>query len=201
MNGPSYLEFLRDDLDRELETLRNELDVEWEALEDLPLAHLPMIGFQHDGAPPHITLPVRSHLNATFPNRWLGRFRSQPWPARSPDLTPLDFFLWGYVKERVFVNACESCCLANTRKPCAVPMCVNASVEATSSRISYDQSDFKLGRRPAILGLSGSRPAPRACVSICRDALLCAVRRSGKIVLKSTATGGRQFAVLCARVI
>jgi hypothetical protein len=24
------------------------------------------------------------------------------WPPCSPDLTPLDFFLWGYVKERVF---------------------------------------------------------------------------------------------------
>lgn len=26
------------------------------------------------------------------------------WPARSPDLTPLDFFLWGYVKARVYDN-------------------------------------------------------------------------------------------------
>ena len=25
-----------------------------------------------------------------------------PWPARSPDLSPLDYFLWGYVKENVF---------------------------------------------------------------------------------------------------
>ena len=24
------------------------------------------------------------------------------WPARSPDLTPCDFFLWGYVKEEVY---------------------------------------------------------------------------------------------------
>jgi hypothetical protein len=24
------------------------------------------------------------------------------WPARSPDITPLDFFLWGYVKSIVF---------------------------------------------------------------------------------------------------
>ncbi|GBP70794.1 hypothetical protein EVAR_52921_1 [Eumeta japonica] len=60
---------------------------------------------------------------------------------------------------------------------------------------------FRLGRRPAALGLRGSRPPPRACVSICRDALLCAVRRSGKIVRKTAATGGRQLAVLRARVI
>jgi len=25
------------------------------------------------------------------------------WPARSPDLTPCDYFLWGYVKDEVFV--------------------------------------------------------------------------------------------------
>jgi len=25
-----------------------------------------------------------------------------PWPPRSPDITPLDFFLWGYVKDKVF---------------------------------------------------------------------------------------------------
>jgi hypothetical protein len=25
------------------------------------------------------------------------------WHPRSPDLTPRDFFLWGYVKDRVFV--------------------------------------------------------------------------------------------------
>jgi hypothetical protein len=24
------------------------------------------------------------------------------WPARSPDLTPLDFFLWGHLKSRVY---------------------------------------------------------------------------------------------------
>jgi hypothetical protein len=25
-----------------------------------------------------------------------------PWPPRSPDITPLDFFVWGYVKRNVF---------------------------------------------------------------------------------------------------
>jgi hypothetical protein len=27
----------------------------------------------------------------------------QFWPPRSPDLTPCDFFLWGFVKEAVYV--------------------------------------------------------------------------------------------------
>jgi hypothetical protein len=30
--------------------------------------------------------------------RWIGRGGPIAWPLRSPDLTPLDFFLWGYVK-------------------------------------------------------------------------------------------------------
>ena len=29
------------------------------------------------------------------------RGNSRPWTARSPDLTPCDYFLWGYVKDSV----------------------------------------------------------------------------------------------------
>jgi len=41
-------------------------------------------------------------LDATFPNMWIGRDGPTPWPPRSPDITPLDFFLWGYVRDKVF---------------------------------------------------------------------------------------------------
>ena len=41
-------------------------------------------------------------LDATFPNRWIGRDDPTPRPSRSPDITTLDFFLWGYVKDKVF---------------------------------------------------------------------------------------------------
>jgi hypothetical protein len=34
--------------------------------------------------------------------RWIGRGGSITWPPRLPDLTPLDFFLWGYVKNIVY---------------------------------------------------------------------------------------------------
>ena len=63
----------------------------------------PNIIFQQDGAPPYWGLDVRRSLNATFQDRWIGRGGPIRWPPRSPDLTPLDFFLWGYVKDRVFV--------------------------------------------------------------------------------------------------
>ena len=60
----------------------------------------PWIIFQQDGAPPHWGSHVRRFLDATFPNRWTGRDGPTPWPPRSPDITPLDFFLWGYVKAK-----------------------------------------------------------------------------------------------------
>ena len=58
--------------------------------------------FQLDGAPAHWGLRVRNFLNTNFPECWIGRDGPTPWPPRSPDMTPLDFFLWGFVKTRVF---------------------------------------------------------------------------------------------------
>ncbi|GBN62514.1 hypothetical protein AVEN_3196-1 [Araneus ventricosus] len=48
--------------------------------------------FQHDGAPPHYTNDVRQHLNVTFGQNLIGRGIPTQWPARSPDLSFLDFF-------------------------------------------------------------------------------------------------------------
>ncbi|GBN57901.1 hypothetical protein AVEN_228741-1 [Araneus ventricosus] len=58
--------------------------------------------FQQDGAPPHYGNIVRQFLNTTFPQRWIGRDVVMAWPPRSPDLTPLDFYLRGYVKQHVY---------------------------------------------------------------------------------------------------
>jgi hypothetical protein len=57
---------------------------------------------QQDGAPPHFAIIVREWLDHHFPDRWIGRGGPILWAPRSPDLTPLDFFLWGYLKHRVF---------------------------------------------------------------------------------------------------
>jgi hypothetical protein len=59
------------------------------------------IMFQQDGAPPNFTVDVRKYLNHQFPDRWIGRDGPIRWAPRSPDLTPLDFFLWGHVKNVV----------------------------------------------------------------------------------------------------
>lgn len=60
--------------------------------------------FQQDGAPPHFGINVRTYLDGTFPRRWIGRRGAIEWPARSPDLTPLDYFLWGYLKSKVYTT-------------------------------------------------------------------------------------------------
>ncbi|KFM70901.1 hypothetical protein X975_12371, partial [Stegodyphus mimosarum] len=62
----------------------------------------PHVFFQQDGAPPHWGTIVRSSLNDQFTGRWIGRRGLIPWPPRSPDITPLDVFLWGFVKDNVY---------------------------------------------------------------------------------------------------
>ncbi len=56
-----------------------------------------------DGAPAHRLIEVRDRLNRVFGNnRVVGLGHNIEWPPRSPDLTPCDFFLWGYLKNKVF---------------------------------------------------------------------------------------------------
>lgn len=74
----------------------------FELLENIPLDRRRDMYFQQDGAPPHHARRITDRLNATFGANWIGRAGPVHWPARSPDLTPLDFFLWGYVKSKVY---------------------------------------------------------------------------------------------------
>ena len=59
--------------------------------------------YQQDGAPPHFVNIICTFLDEQFPSRWIGRGSPYvTWPARSPDLTPPDFFLSGFVKDQVY---------------------------------------------------------------------------------------------------
>lgn len=88
LNSDNYLNFLQNDL----------IDL----MDDIPLATRRDILYQHDGAPAHCGRNVLQWLNGNYRGRWIGRRGSFPWPARSPDLTPLDFYLWGTMKEMVY---------------------------------------------------------------------------------------------------
>jgi hypothetical protein len=85
LNHIDYLQFIKYDLP-----------------ELLPVLLRPIMWFQHDGAPPHFAVDVRDYLNEAYGDRWIGRGGPVAWPPRSPDLNPLDFYLWGHVKEIVY---------------------------------------------------------------------------------------------------
>lgn len=87
VNADSYLQMLRDQF--------------WPQLVSAGFAGEAI--FMQDGAPPHWGRAVRLWLDQMFQGRWIGRGSpNMPWPPRSPDLTPCDFFLWGFVKSQVY---------------------------------------------------------------------------------------------------
>ncbi|GFX96899.1 hypothetical protein TNCV_1996311 [Trichonephila clavipes] len=60
--------------------------------------------FQQNGATCHTARATIDLLKDTFGDRLITRFGPVNWPPRSCDLTPLDYFLWGYVKSLVYAD-------------------------------------------------------------------------------------------------
>ncbi|GFV94860.1 putative DD41D transposase [Trichonephila clavipes] len=60
--------------------------------------------FQQDGATSHTARATIDLLKDMFGDRLISRFGPVNWPPRSCDLTPLDYFLWGYVKSLVYAD-------------------------------------------------------------------------------------------------
>lgn len=77
-------------------------------LDDLPLQQVLEMWFQHDGAPPHRFGPVGEWINNVFGQRCFGYGGITEWPPRSPDLNPLDYFLWGFLNTKVYATPPES---------------------------------------------------------------------------------------------
>ncbi|KZC14903.1 hypothetical protein WN55_07872, partial [Dufourea novaeangliae] len=73
LNGNIYVNFIKNTLGR--------------LLEELPLFTRQTMWYQHD---------------EKFQNRSIGRGGPISWPVCSPDLTPLDFLLWGTLKVKVY---------------------------------------------------------------------------------------------------
>lgn len=55
--------------------------------------------FKQDGASCHT---ARDLLKEIFNGKLTSRQGDIEWPPRSPDLTPNDYFLWGYLKSKVY---------------------------------------------------------------------------------------------------
>jgi hypothetical protein len=64
--------------------------------------------FQHDDAAAHFARHVQEHLTATYNSHRIGRGRPMAWPPRSPDLAPMDFFLWGHIKALIDMLSVDS---------------------------------------------------------------------------------------------
>ena len=57
--------------------------------------------FLQDGTSSHFSKEVRTWFNGQFNGRWIGRAGPIFWAVGSPNLVPLDFLLWGYMKTKV----------------------------------------------------------------------------------------------------
>jgi transposase len=91
LNGAKYLQLLQNNIIPAVLQLQN-VDIN-------------RVWYQHDGCPAHNA--AREYLNTIFPNRVISRDGTIKWPPRSPDLTPLDFFIWGYIKETIYQHQHE----------------------------------------------------------------------------------------------
>jgi len=60
------------------------------------------VWFQQDVATAHTARRSLGILREIFPSRLVSLRGDIEWPARSPDLTPCDFCLWGYLKVEVY---------------------------------------------------------------------------------------------------
>ena len=64
--------------------------------------------FQQDGAPPHTAHALIEFLNELFPGRLIALGSQYEWAPHSPDLNPLDFWLWGATKDEVYKSRPET---------------------------------------------------------------------------------------------
>jgi hypothetical protein len=64
--------------------------------------------FQQDGATSHTTRLSKQTIRRLFPGKVISRNGDVTWPSRSPDLSACDYFLWGYLKHKVYENRTHS---------------------------------------------------------------------------------------------
>ena len=63
-----------------------------------------MAWFMQDGAPPHTAQETIAYLRGLFNTRLLALGTNYEWSPHSPDLNPLDFWLWRAAKQSIFAE-------------------------------------------------------------------------------------------------
>ncbi|GFV55442.1 DUF4817 domain-containing protein [Trichonephila clavipes] len=97
--------------------------------------------FKQDGATCHTARATIDLLKDTFGDRLISRFGPVNWPPRSCDLTPLEYFLWGYVKSLVYADKPQTLdhLEDNIRRVIADirPQMLEKVIENRTSRLDY----------------------------------------------------------------
>ena len=62
------------------------------------------VWFQQDGHPSHGTPFIRNILANFFGNQIIGNGFQVHWPSHSPDFAPNDYFLWSYIKNKLYTT-------------------------------------------------------------------------------------------------
>lgn len=76
-------------------------DVLRDVLDNMPLMEIRGLWFKDGKTPAHFSSLLRYWLDIEYTIAKLGATGCPVlWPQRSPDLTPLEFFLWGHLKNR-----------------------------------------------------------------------------------------------------
>jgi hypothetical protein len=89
--------------------------------------------FQQDGVPPHFHHEVKGFLNHHFPGKWIGRSKPVNWPSHLFSLTPLNVFLWGYIKDAVSVTSLAIILLEFAKQMFAVVTSVTSNLFSSST--------------------------------------------------------------------
>ena len=67
-----------------------------------------LIWFQQDGATCHTAEATLDGLRAVFEDCIISRRADVVWPPRICDLTPLDYYLWGAIKDKCYADKPET---------------------------------------------------------------------------------------------
>jgi inhibitor of nuclear factor kappa-B kinase subunit alpha len=86
VNKDNYLKMIRSKVLPVLQRKANFKDVWW----------------MQDGAPSHTAKIVMDFLQEKFEDRIISRKSPTPWPAKSPDMNPLDYWFWGHAQAKVY---------------------------------------------------------------------------------------------------
>ena len=93
--------------------------------------------FMQDGATSHFSCLVTDVLNERFHDAWIARGGPIPWPPRSPDLCPLDIFLWGYIKNIVYAEKIRNIHHLQERITSAIETVTRDMIQKTWQEIEF----------------------------------------------------------------